>query len=90
LYDAKLSPFSPSNKIPEIKIKQLVKSIKSVLEDAEKQILKDHPDIISGEYRDFFQVHHSKKKETPKGETIHQKPVGSRKTYYTDGQELFG
>ena len=89
LYDANLSPFSSSNKIPEGKIKQLVKSIKSVLEVAEKQILKDHPDIISGEYRDFMQVHHSKKKETPKGETILQKPVGSRKTYYTEGQELF-
>ena len=90
LYDAKLSPFSPSNKIPVDKIKQLTKSIKTVLEDAEKHILKAHPDIISGEYREFLQVHLPKKKETPKGETIHQKPVGSRKTYYTDSQELFG
>jgi formamidopyrimidine-DNA glycosylase len=89
LYDAKLSPFSPSNKIPADKIKQLAKSIKTVLEDAEKHILKDHPDIISGEYRDFLQVHQPKRKETPDGETIHQKPVGSRKTYYTDSQELF-
>jgi len=90
LYDAKLSPFSPSNKIPVDKIKQLTKSIKTVLEDAEKHILKAHPDIISGEYREFLQVHLPKKKETPKGETIYQKPVGSRKTYYTDSQELFG
>ncbi|WP_461451990.1 Fpg/Nei family DNA glycosylase [Mucilaginibacter sp.] len=89
LYDAKLSPFSPSNKIPADKIKQLVKSIKTVLENAEKHIIKDHPDIISGEYRDFLQVHQPKRKETPNGETIHQKPVDSRKTYYTDSQELF-
>ncbi|MEP6610981.1 MAG: Fpg/Nei family DNA glycosylase [Mucilaginibacter sp.] len=89
LYDAKLSPFSVSNKIPAAKVKQLAKSIKKVLEDAEKQILKNTPDIISGEFRDFMLVHQPKRKQTPAGETIHQKPVGSRKTYYTDEQELF-
>ena len=89
LYDAKLSPFSVSNKIPEGKIKELAKSIKRILEDSEKHILKNNPDIISGEFRDFMIVHQPKKKETPAGETIHQKPVGSRKTYYTDVQELF-
>jgi len=89
LYDARLSPFSIANKIPDDKIKQLAKSIKSVLEDAEKQIIKAHPDIISGEFRDFLKVHLPKKKETSTGQTIHQQPVGSRKTYYTDEQELF-
>jgi formamidopyrimidine-DNA glycosylase len=89
LYDAKLSPFSASNKIPAENVKQLAKSIKKVLEDAEKQILKNNPDIISGEYRDFLLVHQPKKKQTPAGQVIHQKPVGSRKTYYTDEQELF-
>lgn len=89
LYDAKLSPFSASNKIPAEKVKQLVHSIDKVLKHAEEKTLKDHPDIISGEFRDFSQVHQPKKKTTPAGETIHQKPVGSRKTYYTDGQELF-
>ena len=89
LYDAKLSPFSASNKIPVYKMKQLARSIKSVLEDAEKQILTNRPDIISGEYRDFLKVHQPRKKETPDGKLIHQKPVGSRKTYYTEEQELF-
>ncbi|MDP9047097.1 MAG: Fpg/Nei family DNA glycosylase, partial [Bacteroidota bacterium] len=89
LYDANISPFSASNKIPEAVVKRLLKSIASVLEYAEKKILEHNPDMISGEYRDFLQVHLPKKKETPKGETIHQKPVGSRKTYYTDTQELF-
>lgn len=89
LYNAGISPFSISNKLPEDMVKVLLKSVKSVLENAEKQILKTHPDIISGEVRDFLLVHQPKKKETPKGETIHQKPVGSRKTYYTEAQELF-
>jgi formamidopyrimidine-DNA glycosylase len=89
LYDAKLSPFSASNKIPAEKVKVLLHSIKSILEDAEKQIIKYSPDLISGEVRDFLLVHKPKQKQTAKGETIHQKPVGSRKTYYTDSQELF-
>jgi len=89
LYDAKLSPFSVSNKIPASKVKQLATSIKKVLEEAEKQILKNTPDIISGEFRDFMLVHQPRKKQTPTGEMIHQKPLGSRKTYYTEEQELF-
>jgi formamidopyrimidine-DNA glycosylase len=89
LWDARLSPFSASNKIPADKVKDLVKSIKKVLEDAEKQILKSHPDIITGEFRDFLEVHNARKKKTSTGASIHQKPVSSRKTYYTDEQELF-
>ena len=89
LWDAHLSPFSTSNKIPEAKIKQLIKSIKGVLEDAEKQIIKAKPDIISGEFRDFLKVHLPKHKQTATCVTIHQNPLGGRKTYYTDEQELF-
>jgi formamidopyrimidine-DNA glycosylase len=89
LYDANISPFSASNKIPEAAVKSLLKSITSVLGHAEKKILEHDPHVINGEYRDFLQVHLPKKKATPKGEIIHQKPVGSRKTYYTDKQELF-
>jgi formamidopyrimidine-DNA glycosylase len=89
LWDARISPFSAANKIPSAKIKDLVSSIKQVLEHAEKQILKADPEIISGEIRDFMEVHHAKKKETSTGAVIHQKPISSRKTYYTDEQELF-
>ena len=88
LWDARISPFSISNKIPEAKIKDLATSIQSVLKHAEHQILKENPDIISGEVRDFLNVHHTRKKETPTGAAIHIK-AGTRKTYYTDEQELF-
>lgn len=89
LYDANISPLSIANKIPEDKVKVLAKSITDVLENAGKEIIKANPDIISGEVRDFLQVHQPRKKETPKGETILQTEVGSRKTYYVEGQELF-
>jgi formamidopyrimidine-DNA glycosylase len=90
LWHARISPFSPASKLPAQQVKTLVNSIKKVLEDAERQILKTNPDIISGEVRDFMEVHQHKRKTTSAGITIHQKELGGRKTYYTDEQELFG
>jgi formamidopyrimidine-DNA glycosylase len=89
LYDAQLSPFSIANKIPDTHIKALVKSVKKVLKNAEKQILNNDPDRISGEFRDFLQVHRPKQEITKNGSAIHQKPLSSRKTYYTDEQIMF-
>ena len=89
LWDARLSPFSASNKIPAEKVKQLTASIKKVLEDAEKQILKARPEIISGEYHDFMEVLNARKKKTSTGVEILQKPIASRKTYYTEEQEEY-
>ena len=89
LWEAGISPLSICNKIPDNKIKALAKSIKEVLEDAENQIKKAQPDIISGEVRDFLKIHNSKKKESPTGGKIHNKMVNSRITYYTDEQELY-
>lgn len=88
LWDAGISPFSASNKIPEDKLKELTKSIESVLTNAEKSILKSNPNIISGEIRDFMLIHNSRKTHSPKGAEIRIKE-GTRKTYYTDEQELF-
>jgi formamidopyrimidine-DNA glycosylase len=89
LWDARISPFSPANKIPKANIAVLAKSIKSVLKDAEQHILQNRPDIISGEYRDFMEVHNSRKTETSTGAAIKHDVISSRKTYYTDEQELF-
>ena len=89
LWESKIHPESKCNKIPDERIKALAKDIKSVLKDAEKQILKINPDIISGEERSFLKIHNSKKKESPTGAKIHNKMVNSRITYFTDEQELF-
>jgi formamidopyrimidine-DNA glycosylase len=89
LWDARISPFSVSNKIPADKVKRLLKSIKAVLRQAEKSILKSHPHIISGEFRDFLQIHNSKKQQSASGATIEVSAAGSRKTYYTKEQTLF-
>ena len=89
LWHAGISPFSVCKMIPDDKIKQLAKSIKKILKDAEKQIIKKNPDIISGEVRDFLVIHGSKIEKSPTGAIIRNKVVGSRKTYYTEEQELF-
>ena len=89
LWESKIHPESRCNKIPDDGIKALAKDIKSVLKDAEKQILKINPDIISGEERSFLKIHNSKKKESPTGAKIHNKMLNSRITYYTDEQELY-
>lgn len=89
LWYAGISPFSISNKIPEPDVKMLLKSIKSVLQKAEKNILKTHPDIINGEIRDFMLIHNSKKEHSPTGAAIQVKSSNARKTYYTNEQALF-
>ena len=67
----------------------MAKAIKDVLEDAERQIQKTHPDIISGEVRDFLKVHRKQAKHDASGQTIKQTKVGGRITYYTADQEEF-
>ncbi|MBL0743924.1 DNA-formamidopyrimidine glycosylase family protein [Chryseolinea lacunae] len=89
LWDAGISPFSISQKIPDTKIKALAKSIRKVLTDAEKQIRKADPDRITGERRDFLVIHNAKKKQSPTGGEILIKVTGGRKTYYTEEQEMF-
>lgn len=89
LWDAHISPFSSCQAIPPARVTALAKSIKKVLKNASKKIRKEHPDIISGEIRDFLLIHHPKKKESPTGAAIQVKTTGGRKTYFTDEQELY-
>ena len=89
LWEARISPFSTSNKIPPEKIKLLAKAIRKVLTAAEKKIKKEHPDLVTGEIRDFLLIHNSHKIETPAGVPILSGEINKRKTYYTSEQELF-
>jgi formamidopyrimidine-DNA glycosylase len=90
LWEAKISPFSVGRYIPDEAIRQLLKAIRTVLEDAERQIVKAQPDIISGEIRDFLKIHRNKNTKAPTGAEIQVVKTGARKTYYTDEQVLYG
>jgi formamidopyrimidine-DNA glycosylase len=89
LWDARISPFSIAGKIPAPKLNGLSKSIRKILTNAETKIRKKHPDITSGEVRDFLVIHNSKKKQSPRGAPILHSIKGGRKTYYTKEQENF-
>lgn len=89
LWEARISPFSISSAISENKVYGLEKAIKSVLKNAEKQILKKHPHIITGEIRDFLKIHTKVKDVSPTGAPIKVHKKAGRATYYTDEQELF-
>ncbi|RYY55388.1 MAG: Fpg/Nei family DNA glycosylase [Chitinophagaceae bacterium] len=89
LYEAGISPFSVSSKIPVDKIKALMKAIKKVYKQASAEIKKNDPDVIGGEYRAFMKVHNSKRDTTPSGAAILKKTTGGSKTYYTKEQQLY-
>jgi formamidopyrimidine-DNA glycosylase len=89
LWQVWISPFSKVNAIPEDKIKELVKAIKSVLKDAISKIRKKHPGIMQGEIRDFLKIHSKDKTKSPTGSPIKNVKKGRLKTYYTEEQKLY-
>ncbi|RKE52408.1 Fpg/Nei family DNA glycosylase [Sphingobacterium detergens] len=89
LYAAGISPLSIANKIPEKQVQHLSKAITAVLKNAQQQILKEHPNIISGEIRDFMKVHHKKAKTDEHGHDILQTKIAGRTSYYTEDQKVF-
>ena len=89
LWQTRISPFSVANAIPDEKIQELAKTIKTVLKGATKKIKKDYPDIIHGEIRDFLQIHTKKQTHSPSGKLIKLADRGMLKTYYTEEQKLY-
>jgi formamidopyrimidine-DNA glycosylase len=89
LWDARISPFSVCEKLPVDSVKALHRSIKKVLKNAEKSIRKSDPHRLSGELRDFLDIHNAKKKLSPGKATIKHAMIGGRKTYYTKEQKLY-
>lgn len=89
LWEAKISPLSIGSKIPDKSIKILVEATKNVLRNAIEQIKAQDPDIISGEIRSFLKIHTTTKDKSPTGAKINVIEIDSKKTYFTDEQELY-
>ncbi|WP_207491768.1 DNA-formamidopyrimidine glycosylase family protein [Aridibaculum aurantiacum] len=89
LWQAKISPFSTANAIPDDKLKELPKIIRKVLTTATKKIMKSHPGLITGEVKDYLDIHHKKKTESPTGFPILVEEVSGRRTHYTEEQVLY-
>lgn len=89
LWEAKISPESKAGKIPENILIKLFDSIKVVLNRSISEILEVKSDIISGEIRNFMRVHHRDKYKCPNGYPIQCKKVVSKKTYFTEEQQIY-
>jgi len=89
LWEARIAPQSIASKIPEDKFVLIIEKSKMVLENAINEIRKAEPELVSGELRHFLKIHTSKKKESPTGHAILFVKMNSKKTYYTNEQELF-
>lgn len=89
LYHAGISPFSVAKAIPAKSVEKLYKSIGTVLNKAIKNIEEANGDELTGELKDFMEIHSPRLKTTAKGEEIKSDKIGGRTTYYTYAQELF-
>ncbi|MEO5892968.1 MAG: DNA-formamidopyrimidine glycosylase family protein [Ferruginibacter sp.] len=89
LWEARISPYSIAKAIPEEKIKELVKVIKSVLKKETERIYKNFKGKVNVEVKTFLKIHTKEKTESPTGATIKIDQKGMMKTYYTDEQVLY-
>ncbi|QWV96762.1 formamidopyrimidine-DNA glycosylase [Geomonas nitrogeniifigens] len=89
LWAARISPKSPAGKLPPEAVRALAAAIPQVLEDAIAELRKRHPDMVSGEYREFLKVHRPELQTSPTGARIIKENVQSKRTYYTEEQLLY-
>lgn len=89
LWAARISPYSRADAIPDEKIRELLKKIKSELKSATSKIYKKYPGRVNIEVKEFLKIHNKDRKESPTGAPILVDTKGSRKTYYTDEQVLY-
>ncbi|GFO54175.1 formamidopyrimidine-DNA glycosylase [Geomonas sp. Red276] len=89
LWKARISPRSLAGKVPPEGVDALVEAIPVVLRHAIDELKRRTPDAISGEMRDFLDVHLSGRRLSPTGHPIIKEEINSKITYYTDEQRLY-
>lgn len=89
LWEARISPYSVCNAIPDDKIKEMVKVIKKILKKEITNIFKTHKGKVNGEVKTFMKIHTKAKPESPTGYPIIIDQNGMMKTYYTEEQVLY-
>ena len=90
LWESRVSPYSIASAIPDEKIKELVTIIPKVLNEAIRKIDQAYPGKINDEVKEFLIIHRKENALSPTGRPISVDTKGSRKTYYTDEQVLYG
>lgn len=89
LWEARISPYSVASAIPDEKIRELVRIIPKVLNNAIHKIDQAYPGRINDEVKEFLIIHRRVDALSPTGRPIQIDTKGSRKTYYTDEQVLY-
>ncbi len=89
LWEARISPYSIAEKVPDDKIKELVTIIKKRLRKEINLIYKNFPGKVNVEVKDFMNIHTKLRTESPTGKTIIIEKKGMMKTYYTKEQTLY-
>ncbi|MEP7144952.1 MAG: Fpg/Nei family DNA glycosylase, partial [Ferruginibacter sp.] len=89
LWEARISPYSIAQAIPDAKIKELVTVIKKVLKKATEMIYKNFEGKVNVEVKTFLKIHTKEKTVSPSGAIIKIDHKGMMKTYYTDEQVLY-
>jgi len=90
LWDARISPLSIANKIPNQAAKKLYKSISDVLEIAISAMKKENKGELRGELRDFMNIHGANIKKSPTGKRIQSEKINGRTAYFTEEQNFYG
>lgn len=89
LWAAGISPKSKCGKITDDAVKTLHAKIGDVLHYAEQKIRERDPNLISGEIRDFLNVHTKTSTHSPTGAEIIKEKISGKSTYYTSEQKLY-
>jgi len=89
LWQARISPYSIAEAIPDEKIKILPAIIKKTLKKETEKIYKKYKDKINVEVKEFLQIHTKTKDMSPTGYPIIIDKKGMMKTYYTTEQVLY-
>ena len=89
LWQTGISPFSIASAIPDEKVKELARNIKSTLKSAVTKIDKKYPGLVQGEVKDFLRIHTRKYTESPSGAPIKMVQRGMLKTFYTEEQVVY-
>lgn len=89
LWEARISPYSIANAIPDKKIKELVTIIRRVLKTEIKNIYKKYKGKINVEVKEFLKIHTKERTKSPTGKPIIIDKHGMMKTYYTREQVLY-
>ncbi len=89
LWEARISPYSVANAIPDDKIKELVKIIKQVLKKGINDIYKKYKGKVNVEVKEFLKIHTKERTKSPTGKPILIDQQGMMKTYYTKEQVVY-